>query len=312
MRSGFFRTLSLHLQVVWEISLGFKFFICSDAIVWAWTVLMVIIEYYFSGFSYQLGRMCQINYANGYATFWGELFAFGGLILFFQSWTICYTIRTAFRSTLPISWGHRKNTSQGSSSINTKLLRSSEVWRRIGKLLIMQWRFVLLVVAVFFHAIIISYALLGSERNFAHTPPGVREWMECVIAEGKEKCLPKAANLLPTENVVVASLAMLAVSCIFLSTSNHPLIAPYRPATSGHFLSFSVGKWSLAGLIFTANGAQKLIQTHKLPSTKEVMSMDQKIQCPSAPLRLLAFPKSRASHPGPIKGQISVKIGHRQ
>lgn len=71
----FLRTLSLHLQICWQMVPGRKFFLASQAIGWSLPVVFLAIVLSITGVSFRFGDSCHINSKDSLKTFWGPLLA---------------------------------------------------------------------------------------------------------------------------------------------------------------------------------------------------------------------------------------------
>jgi hypothetical protein len=211
---GLFRALSLHLMVVWERNLGNKYMYASLACIILGSVLLLVLDLKVTGTSYQLGRVCYINPYKGWGTFWIPLLVIAGLTLLFQVLTMAYCVfivlrpiwheRTIFfpRRTPRTSVEYRQGAEARQASVQTR------------KILRMQWRPVLIVTMIVLNVVFISTVFLEAEGMYTYPTERFVPWIACLgFLGGKEKCMNEAKKLGPSENLIVAIIILLAVSC---------------------------------------------------------------------------------------------------
>ena len=81
------RALSMHLQIVWDVSPGKRFFVSSQVIGWAAVVVIFSVTIAVTGVSYRFGSSCHLNDENSLATFWGYVVLFAGVASILQFWS---------------------------------------------------------------------------------------------------------------------------------------------------------------------------------------------------------------------------------
>jgi len=67
------RSLSLHLQICWQVVPGRRFFLAAQAIGWSVPVVFLAIALGVTGVSFRFGDSCHINSKDSLKTFWGPL-----------------------------------------------------------------------------------------------------------------------------------------------------------------------------------------------------------------------------------------------
>lgn len=85
--SAFLRTLSLHLQICWQVVPGRKFFLTSQGFGWSIPVIFLAIALSLTGVSFRFGESCHINSKNGVQTFWGPMLAMAAASIVTQTIT---------------------------------------------------------------------------------------------------------------------------------------------------------------------------------------------------------------------------------
>lgn len=246
--SGFFRTVSLHLFVVWERKLGRKFKYFSLSCIFLLTILLVALQQRVTGTSYQLGKVCYLNPINGWVTFWMPLLAMALVSFILQVWTLGYCLLNVFRGiwedrTIAAYNEENNNEDGGGGSSNDNIndensecrggntnesqLSSVRSWRveeehggrrrnslATQKLLTsMQWRPMFAAFGVLIYVCLITaiFMMLRVED----TSPGEKfeDWVSCIVSSGdKNRCMPYLSHLGPDESFVVVSFFLLAVS----------------------------------------------------------------------------------------------------
>lgn len=83
----FLRTLSLHLQICWQMVPGRKFFLSAQALGWSVPVVFLAIALSLTGVSFRFGESCHINSRNGIQTYWGPMLAVAAASIVTQSIT---------------------------------------------------------------------------------------------------------------------------------------------------------------------------------------------------------------------------------
>lgn len=171
-----------------------------------------------SGVSFRFGDYCHVNHTKSLGTLWGPLLGFSGISITLQLATFVYCLNVylkhSFASSVPDTESSRGKSSTGS-------LRSANartVFRRLKKVLSIQWRglaIATLVVAdcVFFS---IVFVVLDSQTQRAvSNPEAVFPWLSCIVLQGdKNKCLHLASAFVVGEEVLIATLLLLAVAGI--------------------------------------------------------------------------------------------------
>ena len=89
----FLRSLSLHLQICWQVLVGRNFMIFSHAVGWGVPILGLVLALVFSGVSFRFGPTCHINHENSLADFWIPLLIFAGLTVIITFATFGYCIK---------------------------------------------------------------------------------------------------------------------------------------------------------------------------------------------------------------------------
>lgn len=218
---GLFRSLSLHLMVVWDRTLGKKYMYASLSCIILGTLVLLILDFEVTGVSYQLGRVCYINPFDGWGTFWIPLIVITALTFLLQVLTMGYCVFTVLR---PILHKSIKSSLRHLPQESVEYRQDSEARQtsiQTRKVLRMQWRPIIIVFMIVVNVTFISTVFIEVQGIYTYPTERFVPWAGClVLMGGKDNCMSKADKLGPPENVIVAALILLAVSW-----SIFPLIA---------------------------------------------------------------------------------------
>ena len=218
----FNRSLSLHLQICWQKTMGIRFLYVTHALAWGVTFLLGGLSLGMSGASFRFGKVCHINHNNSIGTFWGPILGFAALAAILQFLTFGYCVRVYLRNLWDPNTTSAASSSMpsalpsvtGASSIKTKSARAT--YRRVRKVLALQWRgvvvvVILLVSAVYFAVIFQVFDNLAQQA--ISDPTRTETWILCMVESGghKEACLGFAGELSVSEPTVLAVLFLLSL-----------------------------------------------------------------------------------------------------
>ena len=170
-----------------------------------------------------------INLLQAFATWFGWLIAFGCLAAVIQFITTGFCVGVYARQLMKRGDGQTSTSgtsASGTSGSPTKQAAPSSqfggkrlAWRRVHKVLIMQWRSIVLSVMViieclYFGTVYVAQTRAAEEAAKPQHVPEIEAWSLCLITSGgdRNKCLYLAAPLGIGENTVVASLFIASVS----------------------------------------------------------------------------------------------------
>lgn len=213
---SFIRTVAFHLQVCWEVVLGPKFmwgaFLCGFGIPAIGITVMLIL----TGVSFRFGQMCHINIKHGEQDYWYPIMAFAAAALILQVATMAYCIHIYLRSLFDQSASTTENSSglpSYTSSVRTVTAR--QAYRRVKRVLQLQWRGVALVVIIIANVIFFAVVFIDLDREVAPTPTNIRKaepWLACLYMGGtKEECKQYASALGPNESTLLAMIYLLSL-----------------------------------------------------------------------------------------------------
>lgn len=218
----FVRALSMNLQICWDIVPGKKFFYASQALGWGIPAVLFTTSMTVTGLSFRFGNACLLNHEYSMSDFWGPLLGFAGAAGLLQIATFGYCIHVYLKN-LWSDQAASSSTASGSGlpsyngSMRTQTARA--VWRRLKKVLWLQWRGICIVsiilVDVVFFSIVFVY-LDGKEASAASNWETVEPWLVCLASHpnDKDKCLHLVTPWLTNEATVIAVLVLLGLAGI--------------------------------------------------------------------------------------------------
>jgi hypothetical protein len=78
------RSLSMHLQICWDVVPGIKFFYLANGLGWGFPLVVFVICMSLTGVSYRFGDTCHLNANHSMGDFWAPMLACAGIAAFLQ------------------------------------------------------------------------------------------------------------------------------------------------------------------------------------------------------------------------------------
>lgn len=216
----FIRALSMNLQICWDIVPGRKFFYISQALGWGIPAVLFTATMTVTGVSFRFAKQCDVNHADSMKDFWGPLMAFAGAAGVLQLMTFAYCIRVYLKNLFTDDSGSSTNASGSglpSYSGSVRAQTARVVWRRLKKVLWLQWRgicivTIILVDVIFFAVVFVWLDALQSKVSDDYTK--IEPWLLCLVEhpDDKDACLKYVGNWLVNMPTVVAVLILLSLS----------------------------------------------------------------------------------------------------
>lgn len=215
-RQGFLRSLSLHLQICWKVIPGQKFFWasvlagCGVPLLFAATSLAV------TGVSMRFGSTCLLNHENALQDFWGPLLAFAAISTVLQFATFGYCVNVYIKSLFDDSATSDNTSTLPSYNSSVKTITAKQAYRRIQKVVALQWRGILIVLIIIVNVAFLSIIFVSMDNtiqtvknNYHRAEP----WLLCLVvhAGDKNSCLDKVGSLVKNEATMMAALILLSV-----------------------------------------------------------------------------------------------------
>lgn len=214
-----YRALFLHLQICWQIVPGVKFFWSALVIGWGIPAAGLTLALSLTGVSFRFGNVCHINHSDSLGDFWGPLLFVAACSLVIQAITFGYCIKVYLKSVMD-----PKTTTDNSSALpsyqgSTQSISPRQKYRRIQKVLYMQWRGVAVVMLIIFNVVFFSVVFVSMDNNLQATNAHVAQiepWLACLsLTQGnKVQCLPLAKDLVTNEATIIAVLVFISVSFV--------------------------------------------------------------------------------------------------
>ncbi|ERT03117.1 uncharacterized protein SPSK_08725 [Sporothrix schenckii 1099-18] len=216
----FLRSLSLHLQICWQVVVGRSFMWVSHVTGWGIPVLGTTLALVFSGVSFRFGTTCHINHENSLADLWIPLLVFAGLSIVVQLVTFGYCIKV-YLASLSDNAASTENSGLPSYSNSIRTMTPRQAYRRVRRVIQLQWRGIAIVLIIVVDVIFFSVVFVFQDNTVAAIsadPAKATTWLICLAThEGdKNKCLDDAAAFTVNEATVGAVLVLLAMNGIWL------------------------------------------------------------------------------------------------
>ncbi|KAF2665374.1 hypothetical protein BT63DRAFT_405336 [Microthyrium microscopicum] len=232
----FLRVIWLHICVCWDRTPGKTFITMSVATGIAVPLIFLGATFGTSGFSYSLGQTCFINTEHSFALFWAWLIGLSCVSLLVQLVTTGYCVVVFIKShrmrensnmstATGSSWGsikrlgQRKRSEEAEKAADERTLLQSQRrdrWRGIRQILVLQWRIILLAVALVVEGLYFSSLSWASQNkgNSASKDPRGVAFGACLVlnAGNATKCQPQAEYLVVSKSATLAALGVMSLS----------------------------------------------------------------------------------------------------
>ncbi|KAI1068385.1 hypothetical protein LB507_004730 [Fusarium sp. FIESC RH6] len=257
----FLRSVSLHLQICWQVLVGKNFMIFAQAAGWGVPILGIVLALVFSGVSFRFGKTCHINHANSLADFWIPLLLFAGLTVIITFATFGYCIKV-YLASLSDNGASSEGSSLPTYTQSVKTMNPRQVYRRVRRVIALQWRGIAIVLIIIADVIFFSVVFVFQDnvvQSVADDPTLAEDWIVCLfVTKGdKEKCFDKASGLVINEATVTAVLLLLALN--------------------GLWLVLFLGRWGMV------QGWIDLIKQPFVQNKREFVSVDARVDVKSQP-----------------------------
>lgn len=215
---AFLRSLSLHLQICWQVLVGRTFMVFAQAAGWGIPILGIALALVFSGVSFRFGATCHINHDNSLADFWIPLLIFAGLTVVITFATFGYCTKVYLASLAADSSGDvTGNSSLPTHSQSNATMTPGQAYRRVRRVISLQWRGIAIVLIIIIDVIFFSVIFVFQDnvvQAVTHDPSIGEDWVLCLIGSSGDKnaCLHEAGDLVVNQATIGAVLALLTVS----------------------------------------------------------------------------------------------------
>lgn len=222
----FLRSLSLHLQICWQVVVGRNFLWFSQVVGWGVPCVGVVLALTLSGVSFRFGNSCHINHSNSLAVMWIPLLVFAGMTLIIQFATFGYCIKVYLASLADNNATTENSSGLPSYTNSIRTMTPRQAYRRVRRVLQLQWRGIAIVLIIITDVIFFAIVFVFQDntvQSIKTDPTIATTWILCLVENKGDKtpCLPDASSF-------VVNVATIGAVLILLSVRPHSL--PLRPA----------------------------------------------------------------------------------
>ncbi|KAL4744475.1 hypothetical protein BDW72DRAFT_212594 [Aspergillus terricola var. indicus] len=209
----FFRSLSLYLQLIWDIEPGKRFRSVALLSIFGGSLGLLGISLGVSGVSYQVGDMCYISYPDSIGSFWGPLIGVAFISWVIQMFIMVYSVRGVLTRGGTARFSIFKKRSDDSDPLS-RAAQARAMRRNIWQILELQWRAIAICCLILIYVVYVAQEVLRWGDPGQYSAKELKPWIECLVREAgnRHACLDEASAIGPNQKSVVAALAMLA-SC---------------------------------------------------------------------------------------------------
>ncbi|KAL4871482.1 hypothetical protein BDV12DRAFT_194248 [Aspergillus spectabilis] len=207
----FFRSLSLYLQLCWDVEPGPRFRIIALICIFGGSLALLGVALGVSGVSYQVGSMCYISYPRSVGSFWGPLIAAAFISFVIQLFIMGYCIRGVLTrgGTARFSIFKRPDTSDGLPRATVPARQTSTKFWRIMQL---QWRAIAIACLILLYVVYVGQSVIRWGNRETYSNEELSPWVTCLIRTrgDREACQDEASRIGPNQATAVSALALLA------------------------------------------------------------------------------------------------------
>ncbi|KUI56597.1 Frizzled/smoothened-like sans CRD protein B [Cytospora mali] len=217
----FLRSLSLHLQICWQVVVGRNFMWFSHAVGWGLPALGIILALTLSGVSFRFGATCHINHENSLADLWIPLLVFAGLTIIIQFATFGYCIKVYLASLADNNATTENSAGLPSYTNSIRTMTPRQAYRRVRRVIQLQWRGIAIVLIIIADVVFFAVVFVFQDNTIEEVkndPQIAEPWINCLLAAGgdKNKCLDQTNSLVVNMATIGAVLVLLAMNGIWL------------------------------------------------------------------------------------------------
>lgn len=192
--------------------LGRKFmigaFICGFGI----PIIIQTIMLIYTGVSYRFGGTCHINVKDSTKTYWYPLLAFAAAALVLQFGTLCYCMYVYVKSAFDKSASTTGSSSLPSLAATTRPATARQAYRRIRRIMRLQWRGVAIVLVIIGNVIFFAVVFVDLNNAVKNTENAM-PWVTCLLINmgDRSKCTKQASVIGPNGATLLAVLYLLSL-----------------------------------------------------------------------------------------------------
>lgn len=234
----FLRSLSLHLQICWQVVVGRSFMWFAQVTGWGIPAVGIVLALTLSGVSFRFGNTCHINHHNSLADLWIPLLIFAGLTIIIQFATFGYCIKVYLASLADNNATTENSAGLPSYSNSIRTMTPRQAYRRVRRVIQLQWRGIMIVLIIICDVIFFAIVFVFQDntlQEIQNDPAVATQWIQCLVLSGgdKDACLDKASGFVVPVATIGAVLILLAVCRPTLSAFAHSRI-PCRISYTCH------------------------------------------------------------------------------
>ncbi|EMD94501.1 hypothetical protein COCC4DRAFT_204379 [Bipolaris maydis ATCC 48331] len=239
----FIRALSMHLQICWDVTPGKRFFYCAQGLGWSIAAAFFTITITITGVSFRFGDVCHVNAEHSMKDFWGPLLAIAGAATVIQIATFVYCIKVYLQNMFSDDKTETQS-SAGLPSYTTSIRNRSAraVYRRVRKVLYLQWRGITIVVFILVDVIFFSIVFIWLNSITQHAADNIADLAPFILClmknpDDPSPCFPLGQELAIDQSTVTAVLMMLSIAGIqaFLLLVRWSMVTGWRDLILGKF-----------------------------------------------------------------------------
>ncbi|TQV97196.1 hypothetical protein V2A60_000176 [Cordyceps javanica] len=217
---AFLRSLSLHLQICWQVTVGRPFMYFAQAAGWGIPLIGIILALVFSGVSFRFGTVCHINHANSLADLWIPLLIFAGITVITTFATFGYCVKV-YLASLADNSASTEGSGLPSYSHSIRTMTPRQAYRRIKRVIALQWRGIAIVLIIVADVIFFSVVFVFQDNvveSVTRDPKVAESWVLCLIGSSgdKNQCLKEASKFVVSQATVTAVLLLLGLNGVWL------------------------------------------------------------------------------------------------
>ncbi|PHH90297.1 hypothetical protein CDD83_4065 [Cordyceps sp. RAO-2017] len=217
---AFLRSLSLHLQICWQVIVGRSFMVFAQAAGWGVPVLGIVLALVYSGVSFRFGATCHINHPNSLADLWIPLLVFAAATVVITFATFGYCVKV-YLAALSDDSASTATSGLPTYSNSVRTMTPRQAYRRVRRVVALQWRGIAIVLIIIADVIFFSVVFVFQDhivQSVTEDPEVAKDWVVCLIgASGdKKQCLDRARSMVVNQATVSAVLLLLSLNGIWL------------------------------------------------------------------------------------------------
>ena len=174
--------------------------------------------YALTGVSNRFGSTCLLNHENALQDYWGPLLAFAAVSTILQFTTFGYCIKVYIKSLFDDSTSSDNTSTLPSYNSSVKTITAKQAYRRVRKVVALQWRGILIVLIIIVNVTFLSIIFVSMDNSIQTVKKDYHKaepWLLCLVVHSgdKNQCLDQVGGLVKNEATMMAALILLSVRC---------------------------------------------------------------------------------------------------